>query len=45
MKLLKVEAWWKKAHDRNIWGRINKEAKVHKELQSKKKFPEYFKPN
>jgi hypothetical protein len=46
MKLLKVEAWWKKAHDRNIWGRIIKEAKVHKGLQSKKKkFPGYFKPN
>jgi hypothetical protein len=31
-KLLKVEAWWKKARDRNIWGRIVKEAKVHKGL-------------
>jgi hypothetical protein len=29
VKLLKVETWWKKAHDRNIWGRIIKEAKVH----------------
>jgi hypothetical protein len=29
VKLLKVEAWWKKALDRNIWGRIIKEAKVH----------------
>jgi hypothetical protein len=28
-KLLKVEAWWKKALDRNIWGRIIKEVKVH----------------
>jgi hypothetical protein len=27
VKLLKVEKWWKKARDRNIWGRI-KEAKV-----------------
>jgi hypothetical protein len=32
VKLLKVEAWWKKALDRNIWGRIIKEAKVHKGL-------------
>jgi hypothetical protein len=30
VKLLKVEAWWKKALDRIIWGRIIKEAKVHK---------------
>jgi hypothetical protein len=29
VKLLKVEAWWKKACDRNIWGRIIKEDKVH----------------
>jgi hypothetical protein len=29
VKLLKVEAWWKKALDRNIWGMIIKEAKVH----------------
>jgi hypothetical protein len=29
VKLLKVETWWKKAHDRNIWGRIIKEARVH----------------
>jgi hypothetical protein len=32
VKLLKVETWWKKALDRNIWGRIIKEAKVHKGL-------------
>jgi hypothetical protein len=32
VKILKVEAWWKKALDRNIWGRIVKEAKVHKGL-------------
>jgi hypothetical protein len=32
VKLLKVEAWWKKAHDRNIWGKIIKEAKVRKGL-------------
>jgi hypothetical protein len=32
VKLLKVETWWKKAVDRNIWGRIIKEAKVHKGL-------------
>jgi hypothetical protein len=32
VNLLKVEAWWKKAHDRNVWGRIIKEAKVHKGL-------------
>jgi hypothetical protein len=29
VKLLKVETWWKKARDRNIWGRIIKEDKVH----------------
>jgi hypothetical protein len=29
VKFLKVEAWWKKALDRNIWRRIIKEAKVH----------------
>jgi hypothetical protein len=29
VKLLKVEVWWKKALDRNIWWRIIKEAKVH----------------
>jgi hypothetical protein len=32
VKLLKVETWSKKARDRNIWGRIIKEAKVHKGL-------------
>jgi hypothetical protein len=32
VKLLKVETWWKKALDRNIWARIVKEAKVHKGL-------------
>jgi hypothetical protein len=32
VKLLKVEAWWKKALDRNIWERIIKEAKVHEGL-------------
>jgi len=37
VKLLKVETWWKKAHDRNIWGRIIKEAKVHKRLYSQRK--------
>jgi hypothetical protein len=26
---MKVEAWWKKTLDRNLWGRIIKEAKVH----------------
>jgi hypothetical protein len=29
VKLLNLEAWWKKALDRNIWGRIIKEFKVH----------------
>jgi hypothetical protein len=29
VKTLKVEAWWKKALGRNLWGRIIKEAKVH----------------
>jgi hypothetical protein len=32
VKLLKVEAWWKKALNRNIWGRMMKEAKVRKGL-------------
>jgi hypothetical protein len=32
VKLLKVETWWKKALDRNIWRKIIKEAKVHKIL-------------
>jgi hypothetical protein len=32
VKLFKVEAWWRKALDRNIWGRIIKQAKVHKGL-------------
>jgi hypothetical protein len=31
-KLLKIEAWCKKALERNIWGRIIKEAKVHEGL-------------
>jgi hypothetical protein len=31
-KLLKVEVWWKKAFDRNIWRRIINEAKIHKGL-------------
>jgi hypothetical protein len=30
VKLLKVKAWWKKARDRNLSGRIIKEVKVHK---------------
>jgi hypothetical protein len=30
VKLLKVETWWKKARDRNIWGKIIEEAKVYK---------------
>jgi hypothetical protein len=29
VKLLKLEAWWKKALDRNNWGRIIKEVNVH----------------
>jgi hypothetical protein len=37
VKLLKVEAWCKKALDRNICWRITKEAKVHKGLQGQKK--------
>jgi hypothetical protein len=32
VKTLKVEAWWKKALYRYIWGRIIKEAKVHNRL-------------
>jgi hypothetical protein len=34
---LKVEAWWKKALDMNIWGRIIKEVKVHTGLYSQRK--------
>jgi hypothetical protein len=37
VKLLKVEAWWKKALDRNIWWRIIKETKVHTGLWSQRK--------
>jgi hypothetical protein len=32
VKLLKAETWWKKPCDRNTWGRIIKESKVHKGL-------------
>jgi hypothetical protein len=32
VKLQKVETWWKEALDRNTWGRVIKEAKVHKGL-------------
>jgi hypothetical protein len=32
VKLLKVEAWWKKARDSNIWERIVKEDKVYEGL-------------
>jgi hypothetical protein len=32
LKLVKVETWWEKALERDIWGRIIKEAKVHKGL-------------
>jgi hypothetical protein len=32
VKLLKVETWWKKALDRNIWVRVIKGANVHKGL-------------
>jgi hypothetical protein len=32
VKLSKVETWWKTPLDRNIWGMIIKEAKVHKGL-------------
>jgi hypothetical protein len=37
VNLLKVEAWWKKALDGNIWGRITKETNVHKDLKSQRK--------
>jgi hypothetical protein len=33
VKLVEVETWWKKALDRNIWGRIIKETKVHVESE------------
>jgi hypothetical protein len=32
VKLLKVQAWWKKTLDRNTWGRIIKDVKVLKGL-------------
>jgi hypothetical protein len=32
VELLKVETWWKKALDMNIWEKIIKEAKVYKGL-------------
>jgi hypothetical protein len=33
VELLKVETWWKKARDRNIWGGgVIKETKVHNGL-------------
>jgi hypothetical protein len=32
VKLLNVDTWWKKSCDRDIWGRIIKEPKVHEEL-------------
>jgi hypothetical protein len=34
---LKVEAWWKKAHDKILCGRIIKKAKVHTGLVTQKK--------
>jgi hypothetical protein len=37
VKLLKVEASWKKALYRDIWGRIIKEAKAHKGFWSQRK--------
>jgi hypothetical protein len=37
VKLLKVETWWKKARDKNIWGRNIKEAKVNEGLLRQKK--------
>jgi hypothetical protein len=37
IKLLKIEAWRKKALDRDIWGRIIKEATVHTGLYSQRK--------
>jgi hypothetical protein len=40
---LKVEILWKKALERNIWGKMIKEAKVHKGLYSQRtKKKEYF---
>jgi hypothetical protein len=32
LKTLKVTAWWKKAHDRDTWKAVIKEAKAHKGL-------------
>jgi hypothetical protein len=32
---LKVEAWWKKALDRNIWGRIVKRSRSIKDCRAR----------
>jgi hypothetical protein len=37
LKTLKVNAWWKKAWDRDLWSEIIKEAKTHKGLQRRRK--------
>jgi hypothetical protein len=34
---LKVEGWWKKALNRNLWERFVKEAKVHTGLNCQRK--------
>jgi hypothetical protein len=32
LKILKVNAWWKKARDRALWSETIKDAKAHKAL-------------
>jgi hypothetical protein len=32
LKILKVTGWWRTAQDRDLWRKIIKEAKAHKEL-------------
>jgi hypothetical protein len=39
VKLLKVEAWWKKALHMNIWGRIIKQVKVCRARRRRRRIP------
>jgi hypothetical protein len=44
VKILQVEAWWNKALDRNFWGKIIKEAKVHTGLRARRRRRRSFEP-
>jgi hypothetical protein len=37
VKLLQVEAWWKKALDRNIWGRSSRRPRFIKECRDRRR--------